>query len=110
MDQHTINGFDVREVRDWGGAIVLQHETIPAHEAAGYWTSKGKYVKPHWVPAVGFRSCQNWEKTCRAFARVYGFCVAVYCDDTVITFALCDNGRVKMSKREPAKIIWSKAA
>ncbi len=103
---YRINSFDVREVRDWGNAAVLRHDAIPAGPRAGYFTPKGSWVKPSWLPAYAIRECQDWRKTCRAFARVYGFAVAVYCDDTAITFALTHSGKVKESKRHDAKIAW----
>jgi len=103
-------GFDVREVRDWGTAVVKFCEQVPAGVRPGYWTSKGTWVKSAHFAAYSVRECQDWQKTCRAFARIYGFCVAVYCDDTVVTFALTHSGRVKQSKRTTAKIDWCIAA
>lgn len=107
MQELQINGFDVRQVTDWGRAVVLEHDVVPAGVRPGYFTSKGKYVKPSSYPAFAVVRHQEFRMTCRAFARVYGFCAAVYCDDTVITFALNDRtGRVRESRRVPAKINW----
>lgn len=110
MAQFHLNSWDVREVREWGSAVVLRHDNYPSSIAPGYFASDGKWVKPHQLSAGAVSEHQNFRKTCRAFARVYGWCAAIYCDDTAIEFVRLESGRVKEMARQAATITWTQAA
>ena len=104
---YHLDGGTVREVRDWGRACVIRRETVPGHEMPGYFTAKGKWIGARWIDAYDVCQNQDWRKTCRAYARVHGAAVAVYCDDTAIVFDRTDSGRVRESKRHDCIITWS---
>jgi len=106
-----LNNFDCREVRDWTCAVVLKHDVIPAHVRPAYIApSAARVIRAAHLPATALVEHQNWRKTCRAFARVYGHCVAVWADDTATEFVLLDSGRVKECARVPAQITWDAKA